>query len=46
LAHPFIIRLSVSTTFSGSSESLFRPVSVLIDVQMRCTRFFDGTVPR
>jgi hypothetical protein len=41
--HPFIIWLSVSTTFSGSSGILFRPVSVLIPVRMRCTRFFDGT---
>ena len=39
-----MIRLSVVITVSWARRVLFRPVSWLIALQIRCTRFFDGVV--
>jgi len=38
--------LSVVIVVSWAGRVLFRPVSRLIALQMRCTRFFDGFVPK
>jgi hypothetical protein len=46
MAQPIIIRLSLATVVFESCQTVSRPVSSLIARQMRCTRFFEGTVDR